>query len=107
MFTMWKTKCAACLALGASMLAAGSSAFAAGGVTSRHDETRAEAPVVKRGRSVIFRAGELPRALTEAPEPANVAPKPALPTHYLETTLPVLIQGAPHELALRRYIATS
>lgn len=63
---------------------------------------------VTYGRAVIFRAGHLPRhEPDESPAGKKHPAQPAHPTHYLDTTLPVIIQGAPNELALRRYCSTS
>lgn len=79
--------------------------------TQSGDSPRGETPrdeqTVKRGRSVIFKAGELTRVLREAEQTARRKTEPPLRTHLLDTTLPILIQGAPHELALRRFVSTS
>ncbi|MGH7138883.1 MAG: hypothetical protein ACREHD_24315, partial [Pirellulales bacterium] len=66
---------------------------------------RAESRDVTYGRAIIFRAGHLPRL--EPPADKKHPAELAHPTHYLDTTLPILIQGAPNELALRRYSSTS
>lgn len=102
----WNTKRWAWLVAGVWFWAAGTLALAAGGTKSQQGEAGA-ARTVKHGRSVIFRAGELPRESPKSTEHEGGTTKPALPTHHLDTTLPVLIQGAPHEWALRRYLATS
>ncbi|HET6879470.1 MAG TPA: hypothetical protein VFI31_04925 [Pirellulales bacterium] len=59
------------------------------------------------GRAVIYRAGEMPRPqpLEQATEKPP-ARKSSRPTHYLNTTLPVIIQGAPQRMALERHFAT-
>jgi hypothetical protein len=55
------------------------------------------------GRAVIYRAGEMPRK--PPPEEAAKAKKPSTPVrtlHFLDTTLPVLIQGMPQHWWIRR-----
>ncbi|HEX7378660.1 MAG TPA: hypothetical protein VF278_16185 [Pirellulales bacterium] len=74
---------------------------------SPRGETPRDEQTVKRGRSVIFRAGELTRVLRKTEQTARRKTKPPPRPHLLDTTLPILIQGAPHELALRRYVSTS
>jgi hypothetical protein len=72
------------------------------------ERDRAESRDVTHGRAIIFRAGHLPPLAPEEPSADKKHPaEPAHPTHYLDTTLPILIQGAPNELALRRYAGTS
>lgn len=67
------------------------------------DEKRADAQVTY-GRAVVFRAGHLPQRASNEVSPDKTRPaQPIRPTHYLDTILPVIIQGAPSELALRRH----
>jgi hypothetical protein len=94
---------ASCALSGEQATSAAEHAIAAQG---RRAEAREEARDTNSGRSVIFRAGELPRFLPKATVPAGGAEKSILPTHYLDTSLPVLIQGAPNGLVLRRYMTT-
>lgn len=93
------------LAVAGCALAISPPAFAAEtDAQALREKDRLEAQDAKRGRSVVFRAGELPRVPRRAAPPTR---KAALPTHFLDTTLPILLQGAPHELVLRRYVSTS
>jgi hypothetical protein len=70
------------------------------------DEKRADSQVTY-GRAVIFRAGHLPQlAPGKLPSDKTRPAQRVRPTHFLNTTLPVIIQGAPNELALRRHINT-
>lgn len=107
MTSTWNIRRWAWFAVTVGVLGTAPFAFATQPAGSPRDETTRDGQRVKRGRSVIFRAGELTRVLRKAEQTARRKTKPPLRTHFLDTTLPILIQGAPHELAQRRYVSTS
>ncbi|HVX09675.1 MAG TPA: hypothetical protein VHC22_00600 [Pirellulales bacterium] len=69
-------------------------------------ETREEAGDYLYGRTVIYRSGEMPKIRPTGDDAQRPAAERVRRTHYLQTPLPVMIQGAPNRWAMRRYTAT-
>ncbi len=69
-------------------------------------ETKEEAGDYLHGRTVIYRSGEMPRMQPADEVAKRTAAERVRRPHNLTTPLPVIIQGAPNRLAMRRYGAT-
>lgn len=90
-----------------SALAAGGRHPGPGDLPPQHNEVRNGARELSYGRAVILRTGEMPRlSPTEGADNPTRRVVRTRRAHNLETTLPVIIQGAPQHWVLRRFAST-